>query len=249
MVQLSELVEYADALLDVGAFQDYCPNGLQIEGRREVRGIVSGVSASLDLIEAASAAGADLLLVHHGFFWKGEDPRLVGWKGRRIKMLLANDISLAAYHLPLDAHPQLGNNAGLAAALGITVEGCFAPGDIGMYGRVAPEVSAAAFADLIAQRLGRPPLHLGDEGRPVRRVGWCSGAAQGYIEQAAALGLDAYISGEVSEQTLHLARELGIHYFAAGHHATERFGVQALGQHLAGRFGLVHRYVDIPNPV
>jgi dinuclear metal center YbgI/SA1388 family protein len=249
MVRLNELLQYTNTLLESDTFQDYCPNGLQVEGRDAVRKLVSGVTASQALIDAAVEHGADALLVHHGYFWKGEDPCIKGLKGLRIRTLLQNDMSLLAYHLPLDAHPELGNNAGLASALALEVEGRFTPADIGMYGHIANALDGPALAQRIAGALGREPQYIPAGEHVIRRLGWCSGSAQGYIEEAADLGLDAYISGEISEQTVHLARERGIHYFAAGHHATERFGVQALGEHLAKQFDLEHVFIDIPNPV
>lgn len=251
MVHLNELVSWGNTLLQVEAYQDYCPNGLQVEGRGEVRRLVSGVTASQALIEAAVACGADALLVHHGWFWNGEDARVVGMKQRRLKTLLANDISLLAYHLPLDGHAELGNNARLGQVLGLSTEGRFGKGPdggIALHGVLPQALSGVELASYIGQRLGRMPLHVSGGGRPLRRIGWCSGAAQGWIEQAAALGLDGFISGEVSEQTVHVARELGIDYFAAGHHATERYGVQALGEHLARKFAIDHEFIDIPNP-
>lgn len=251
MVRLNELVTWSNHLLQVDDYQDYCPNGLQVEGRGEVRRLVSGVSASLALIEAAVARGADALLVHHGWFWNGEDARVVGMKQRRLKPLLSNDISLLAYHLPLDGHAELGNNARLGQVLGLSVEGRFGKGPgggIAFHGALPRVLSGVELAAHIGRCLGRAPLHVSGGERPLRRIGWCSGAAQGWIEQAAALGLDGFISGEVSEQTVHAARELGIDYFAAGHHATERYGVQALGDHLAQKFAIHHEFIDIDNP-
>ena len=252
MVALAELVAYADDLLEVGLFQDYCPNGLQVEGRNVVRRLAAGVTASQRLVDAAAARAADILLVHHGYFWKGEDPCVTGMKRRRLAALIRADVSLLAYHLPLDAHREFGNNAQLAQVLGFVAEGRFGPGPgpkIGWFGRLAAPLSATELAARIAHRLARAPLHLGGESGFIRRVGWCTGAAQSYLEQAADLGLDAFVSGEVSEQTTHVVRERGIHFFAAGHHATERYGVQALGRHLAERFGLDYEFIDIDNPV
>jgi dinuclear metal center YbgI/SA1388 family protein len=248
MAELNEVVAFADTLLEAARFDDYAPNGLQVEGRSQVQRIVSGVTASQAFIDAALAQKADLLLVHHGFFWRGENPCVVGMKARRLGALLRARVSLMAYHLPLDAHSDIGNNARLAAELELRVDGRFGPGDVAMFGAPLHALSGAEFAARLEARLGRPALHIAAD-RPIRRIGWCSGAAQDYLEQAAALGLDAYLSGEISERTVHAARELGIHYFAAGHHATERHGVQALGEELARAFGLEHIHVDIPNPV
>ncbi len=249
MVALHTLIEYSDQLLHVDGFSDYCPNGLQVEGREEVRVIVSGVTASQAMIDEAIALKADLLLVHHGFFWKGEAQPVVGLKKRRIAALLAHEISLLAYHLPLDAHPELGNNAQLAERLGFETEGPLNAEGIGSIGRLPRAADPRALARKIGDALGREPLVIEGGAHRIERIAWCTGAAQGYIEQAARLGADAYISGEISEQTVHLARELGIHYYAAGHHATERYGAKALGEHLAQRFSLEHRFVDIDNPV
>ena len=243
----NELAAYLDGLLDAGRFRDYCPNGLQVEGRQEVRRIVCGVTASQALLEAALAAGADALLVHHGYFWRGEDGRITGIRRARLKTLLENDLSLFAYHLPLDAHAELGNNAQLALRMGWMVEGCFAEQDVGFLGSIGG--TAQELAERLALKLGRLPLLVGDAARPLKRIAWCSGGAQDYFEQAIAAGADAYVSGEISEQTLHLAQESGVPYLAAGHHATERYGVQALGAHLAGRFSIECRYVEIDNPV
>lgn len=252
MVRLNDLVTWSDTLLQVDQYQDYCPNGLQVEGRDEIRRLVSGVTASLALIEAAREARADALLVHHGWFWNGEDPRLVGMKQRRLKALLAGGFSLLAYHLPLDGHPELGNNVQLGRLLGFSADGRFGKGPgggIALYGALPRAFSGEALAAHIAECLGRMPLHISGGTRPLRRIGWCSGAAQGWLEQAAALGLDGFISGEVSEATVHAARELGVDYFAAGHHATERYGVQALGEAIARKFALDHEFIEIENPV
>lgn len=251
MVMLDELVNYSDTLLNSTAFQDYCPNGLQVEGRSEVRRLVSGVTASQALVDAAGLQGADVLLVHHGYFWKGEDARIVGMKRRRLASMLAANMSLLTYHLPLDAHPEFGNNAQLAQVLGFPIDGWFGDGRgpaLACHGTLSATVSAAQCGERIAQQLGRAPQFVSGGAHPIRRIGWCTGAAQSYIEAAAALGLDAFISGEISEPTVHVARECGIHYFAAGHHATERYGVRALGQHLAQRFGLEHTFMDLDSP-
>lgn len=252
MTALTELVQHCDQLLEASSFRDYCPNGLQVEGRAEVRRLVTGVSASQALIEAAIEAGADALLVHHGYFWKGEDARITGMKRSRLQRLLAADVSLIAYHLPLDAHASLGNNAQLAQRLGLHTLGC--SGEAGgpellFYGEPEQPCTAAELAARIETGLQRKPLHIAGADKSLRRIAWCTGAAQSYIELALAQGADAFISGEISEPTVHVARECGIHYFAAGHHATERYGVQALGEHLAQQFGLEHRFIDIDNPV
>lgn len=251
MVQLADLLSYTQDILESERFQDYCPNGLQVQGKAQINTLVSGVTASQALIDAAVAAGADALLVHHGYFWKGEDARILGLKYQRVKSLLDADISLIAYHLPLDAHPLFGNNACLAEKLGLQVAGRFGQSQpaIGMYGTLDKPMSAAEFSTLISTRLEREPLHIGEPDAQIHTIAWCSGAAQGYIEEAAALGVDAYLTGEASEQTVHSAREHGIHFYAAGHHATERYGVQALGEHLAQHFGLKHHFIEIPNPV
>lgn len=248
-MKLVELVEYLDRLLEPAKFRDYCPNGLQVEGRAEVRRIVAGVTASQALLDAAVAVQADAVLVHHGYFWRGEDGRITGMRKRRLATLIENDISLLAYHLPLDAHPTLGNNAQWAAVLGWQVQGRFGEQDIGWVGTLPQPQTVAELATGLTGALGRAPLVIGDPARPISRLAWCSGGAQGYFEQAIALGVDAYLSGEISEQTVHLARESGVAYFAAGHHATERFGAQALALHLAEHCGLDCRFVDVDNPV
>jgi dinuclear metal center YbgI/SA1388 family protein len=249
MVGLRALVDYCDRRLEAAAFEDYCPNGLQVEAGETVTRLVSGVTASLALIEAAAAQGADALLVHHGWFWRGEPLPLVGLKGRRARRLFASGISLIAYHLPLDAHPELGNNRGLGDCLGLA-DAHAVEGTRGLLwrGRLPEPLAPAAFAAAIGQSLGRAPMHLPGGPEAVADVAWCTGAAQGQIERAADLGCDAFLSGEVSEQTMHLAAERGIHFFGAGHHATERFGVQALGAELARTFGIAHRFVDLANP-
>ncbi len=244
-----ELVNYLDGLLEPAKFQDYCPNGLQVEGRGEVRRIVTGVTASQALLDAAVACKADAVIVHHGYFWKGEDGRITGMRRQRLGSLIANDISLIAYHLPLDAHPNLGNNAQLASRLGWLPLGRFADQDIGWHGELAMSCDLGTFAAMVGAGLGRQPLVIGEPARPVRRIAWCTGGAQGYFEQAIALGVDAYVSGEISEQTVHLARESGVAYLAAGHHATERGGVETLAVHLSEKFGLDCRFIDIDNPV
>lgn len=244
----TQLQRHLDDLLEAARFKDYCPNGLQVEGAPEVSRVVCGVTASLALIDAAIERGAQALLVHHGWFWRGEDGRVTGMRRVRMSRLLAHDINLFAYHLPLDAHAELGNNAQLARVLGLRVTGV--TGDQGLLwlGEVDQAVSAGELARRFGDALGRTPLLVGGSGRPVRRIAWCTGGAQGMFEQAVAAGVDLYLSGEISEQTTHIARETGVSYIAAGHHATERYGVQALGAHLARTTGLQVDFVDIDNP-
>ncbi len=244
-----ELTRYLDELLESERFRDYCPNGLQVEGSAEVQRIVAGVTASQFLVDAAIARGADTLLVHHGWFWRGEDGRVTGFRKARLQALLKHDINLLGYHLPLDDHAEFGNNAQLAKCLGWTVEGRFGEQDIGWYGRTAEPTTLMELTRKISTELRREPLVIGDEKQPVRRVAWCSGGAQSFFELAIAQGVDVYVTGEISEQHVHLARESGVAYIAAGHHATERYGVQALAAHLAERFGLECEFVDIDNPV
>lgn len=248
-MRLRDLEDYTSQLLETARFRDYSPNGLQVEGRPEVKRLASGVTASLALIEAAVEWEADALLVHHGWFWKNEDSRVVGVKKRRLERLLSQGISLLAYHLPLDAHPVYGNNAQLAGVLGAEVEGWFGEQAVGAYGPLGRPQALGEWAAGIGRALGREPLVIGDPDRSLARVAWCSGGAQGYFEQAVGLGVDAFLTGEVSEYNFHLARETGVAFVSAGHHATETLGVKALGGHLAERFGLDHFFIDIPNPV
>jgi dinuclear metal center YbgI/SA1388 family protein len=243
-----ELAAYLDTLLEVTRFRDYCPNGLQVEGRGEIRKVVCGVTASQALLDVAVARQADAVLVHHGYFWRGEDGRISGIRKARLATLLRHDINLLAYHLPLDAHPELGNNAQLAKRLGWQVDGRFGDQDIGFLGRLAAPLAASQVAAALERSLTRSVVLAGDAERLVSRVAWCTGGAQGYLEQAIAAGADIYVSGEISEQTVHLARESGVPFIAAGHHATERYGVQALGVHLAQQFGMTCEYVELDNP-
>ncbi len=251
MVELNELELYINAYLEVARFDDYAPNGLQVEGRREVRKIIVGVTACQALIDEAVAGHADLILVHHGYFWRGEDARVIGMKAQRLRRLLCHDISMMAYHLPLDAHEVVGNNAQLATRLSLTIKGSFGEGKVplAVHGELNKPVSADEFAGRLQHCLGRVPVVIKGHDKPVYRVGLCSGAAQNYIHAAADLGLDAFVTGEISESTVHVARERKINFFSAGHHATEKFGVCALGEHLTGKFGLDCRFVDIDNPV
>ncbi|HEX2825225.1 MAG TPA: Nif3-like dinuclear metal center hexameric protein [Burkholderiales bacterium] len=248
-MQRAELNAYLDQYLDVARFRDYCPNGLQVEGKADVARIVTGVTASLELIERAIEARADAILVHHGYFWRNEDPRVVGIKRRRLATLLEHDLNLYAFHLPLDAHREVGNNVTLGVRLGLTVEGRTGEQDLVFFGRADGDLTLSALARRVEASLARPPLVVGDPDRRVRRIAWCTGAAQGYLEDAVRIGADAYITGEASEQTVHLARESGVGFIGAGHHATERYGIEALGRHLAHHFGLAHVHVDVPNPV
>lgn len=252
MVRRQQLVAALDALLSPQLFTDYCPNGLQVEGREEIRRLVTGVTACQALLDAAVEADADVVLVHHGYFWKNEDACVTGIKRRRLATLLAHDINLIAYHLPLDAHAEFGNNVQLAQRLGLVVTGPLDPLDlrvVGNTGELAAPETAGRFVARVRQVLGREVLHIGEPDALIRTVGWCTGGAQGYIGQAVAAGVDLYLTGEVSEQTVHIARESGIQFLACGHHATERYGVQAVGDWLAARFGIEHRHIDIPNPV
>lgn len=251
-VTRQELLRTTTRWLEPEAFKDYCPNGLQVQGSDQIERIVSGVTACQALLDAAVAANADAVLVHHGYFWRGEAEPITGIKYQRIATLVDHRISLLAYHLPLDAHPEMGNNACLARLLGLHTDSGLEPDNprsVGSVGHWDAPMTMAAVTEHVSAQLGRPALHIGDPGAQVQRVAWCTGAAQGYIEEAAAAGAELYISGEISEQTVHLARELGIHYLAAGHHATERYGVQALGEALAREFDLEHQFIDIDNPV
>ena len=249
MASLNTIVEYCNTLLAVDTFKDYAPNGLQIEGREEVQCIVAGVTASEALIDAAIEHNADLLLVHHGYFWQGEDPCLVGMKGRRIRKLIKNNMSLVGYHLPIDAHHVYGNNIQLAERFGITVESSLDKQGVGNIGHLKNSMSLVSFSERVATQLSRQPLVISGGSHPVSKIGWCSGGAQKYLTQAAAMGVDTFLSGEISENTVHEARELGVHYISAGHHATERYGIQSLASHLSVEFNIAHYFVDIDNPV
>ncbi|MFA6902102.1 MAG: Nif3-like dinuclear metal center hexameric protein [Gallionellaceae bacterium] len=248
-MQLCELNDYIGRLLETSRFRDYCPNGIQVEGRAEILRIASGVTASQRLLEAATAWGADAILVHHGYFWRNEDATVTGIKKRRLAHLLQHDVSLLAYHLPLDAHPVLGNNAQLAQRLEFLAQGRFGEQDIAWYGELKQTKALGQLAENITHSLQRAPMVIGNPGRELRRIAWCSGAAQGYFEQAIDLGVDAFLTGEISEQNVHLAQETGVAFIAAGHHATERYGVQALGEHLARQFKIEHCFFDMDNPV
>jgi dinuclear metal center YbgI/SA1388 family protein len=252
----AELLQTFDQLLEPERFKDYGPNGLQVEGKARVRRIVSGVTANLALIEAAVAAQADAIFVHHGLFWRGQDGRVTGWMKQRLALLLAHDINLFAYHLPLDAHPQLGNNAQLARVLGLRANegeaGRFGDAGIGFLGRRengAEFDSAQNLANKVEAALGRQVVLVNPDARgPIRQIGWCSGGAQGYFEAAIAAGADAFITGEISEPQAHYAREMGVAYIACGHHASERYGAPAVAAYVAAQAGLSHQFIDIDNP-
>ncbi|MEF1256151.1 MULTISPECIES: Nif3-like dinuclear metal center hexameric protein [unclassified Vibrio] len=233
--------------------KDYAPNGLQIEGKETIEKVVTGVTASQALIDKAIELNADAIIVHHGYFWKGEPEPIRGMKGKRIRSLIKNDINLLGYHLPLDIHPELGNNSELARLLDIEVEGGMEGHEqsVAMFGRLNPPMSGGEFAHKIDKVLNRQPLHIApeDDSKLIETIGWCTGGGQDYIELAVRLGLDAFISGEISERTTYTAREMGVHYFAAGHHATERYGIKALGEWLAQEHGLDVTFIDIDNPV
>lgn len=251
-VSLKQLENDLKELLKPDLFSDYCPNGLQVEGRSEISRIATGVTACKALIEAAAEQGADMLLVHHGYFWRGEDQSISGLKKSRIECLLKHQINLMAYHLPLDVHRQLGNNVQLAKVLGFEIDGELGKQNnhpIALTANLADTLSFVEMKKLLEGKLGREPFGIeGGEG-PIKSVAWCTGAAQNHIQLAVDAGVDAYITGEVSEPTVHIAREAGLHFFAAGHHATERYGVQALGNYLAEKYSLEHQFIDIDNPV
>lgn len=236
-----------DALLQPERFKDYGPNGLQVEGKPQIERIVSGVTASRALIDEAIAQQADAIFVHHGLFWRGQDGRVTGWMKQRLQRLLAHDINLFAYHLPLDAHPQLGNNAQLGKALGWVADAHFGEQDLGCVASVQYE-SAQALALHVERVLGRPATLVPAGTQPLTRVAWCTGGAQGYFEAAMAAGAQAFVTGEISEPQAHLAREMGVAYIAAGHHATERYGAAAVAAQVAAQHGLVHQFIDIDNP-
>jgi dinuclear metal center YbgI/SA1388 family protein len=248
-MQLKELNNYLTALLQPSRFSDYCPNGLQVEGKQEIQKIITGVTASLALLERAEAENADAILVHHGYFWRGESPIITGIKMRRLKFLLTHEINLFAYHLPLDAHVEIGNNVMLGNLLGFELTGWLDDNNMIAWSMLKAPQSLQSIVDGISAKLERPLQVIGDPTNIVQTVAWCTGAAQGYIEQAIANNIDVFISGEISEQTVHLSRESNTAYVAAGHHATERYGIQALGEHLAKKFNLQHDFIDIDNPV
>jgi dinuclear metal center YbgI/SA1388 family protein len=248
MASRSAVEAYLNNLLDVGRFRDYGPNGLQVEGKAEIAHLVCGVTASLALIEAAVEQRADAILVHHGLFWRGQDGRVTGWLKRRLELLLRHAVNLFAYHLPLDAHPEWGNNAQLGQRLKLRAEEQFGEQELGCIGTLPCAVDLAEFGREVAAQVGRTPTLVSGDGRPIRRVAWCTGGAQGYFESAIAAGADVYVTGELSEPQAHYARESGVAFIACGHHASERFGAPALGAHLASVFGLQLSVVEIDNP-
>lgn len=248
MESITTVVNYIDGLLNSKSFDDYAPNGLQVQGKTDIRKIVAGVSATQAFIEAAIKKEADAILVHHGWFWGKEDPRIIGMKYKRLKLLMDHDISLIAYHLPLDAHPEFGNNAQLAKRLDIQIEDVMDKQGVGNYGRLSEYTSLDEFGERIEKSLERKPILISGGDHAIRKVAWCTGGAQNWINLAAEAGVDAFISGEISEHTVHVAREMGVHYIAAGHHATERYGAMVLGEHVAAKFGLSCEFVDIDNP-
>ncbi len=251
MLQREELLSYLDNLLKPHQIKDYCPNGLQVQGRNDIKKIVTGVTASQALVDAAVAANADVLLVHHGYFWKGESQVITSLKYNRIKALLDADINLVAFHLPLDIHPTLGNNAQLARLFGFKNVSGLEEGNersVAVKGELIEPKTVSELAKVIEHQLNRKPLVEGSPDKLIKTVAWCSGGGQSFIEMAGEQGIDAFISGEVSEQTIHLAREYNMAFFAAGHHATERYGVKALGEHLVSEFGVTVEFIDIDNP-
>jgi dinuclear metal center YbgI/SA1388 family protein len=245
------LLSACTELLQPARFKDYGPNGLQVEGAETIRHIVSGVTASRALIEAAIDAKADAIFVHHGLFWRGQDGTVTGWMKQRLQLLLANNINLLAYHLPLDAHPELGNNAQLGKRLGLQVQAAFGEQDLGLWGTRTDGqtfADANALAAVVSTVLQREPVVVQTPAREIRKVAWCTGGAQSYFEAAIAAGVDAFITGEISEPQAHLARETGVAFLACGHHATERYGAPAAAAHLAAQLGITHQFIEIDNP-
>ncbi len=253
-VSRNELVGLANEWLQPARFKDYCPNGLQVEGTAQVQSVVSGVTASLALIEAAITKGADTLIVHHGLFWRGQDGTLTGWMRERVAKLIAHNINLIAYHLPLDAHERYGNNAQLALQLGLQTRSTFGDQNLGHLGvnsdpDTLNNLTTKELANRVFKALGKEPLVVdSNPGRVIRNIAWCTGGAQSWFEDAIRAGADAFITGEISEPQAHLARECGVAFLACGHHATERYGVRELGAALAHNFKIEHQFIDIDNP-
>lgn len=248
MIDRDALHRHLQELLEADRFKDYGPNGLQVEGKPEIRKIVTGVTASLALINAAIAAQADAIIVHHGLFWRGQDGRVTGWMKQRLAQLIRHDINLLAYHLPLDAHASLGNNAQWGQRLGLVADARFGDQDLGFVGPVPDGLDLGGLSARAELALGRKPVVVAGDGRALKRAAWCSGGAQGYFEGAIAAGADVFLTGEISEPQAHYARETGVAFMACGHHASERYGIQAIGQHLATRLGLQHEFIDVDNP-
>jgi dinuclear metal center YbgI/SA1388 family protein len=255
MTDRAQLRQAFDALLQPERFRDYGPNGLQVEGKLQVRKIVSGVTASRALIEAAVDLQADAIFVHHGLFWRGQDGSVTGWMKQRLALLLAHDINLFAYHLPLDAHPELGNNAQLGLKLGLKAfdgaPGRFGEQGLGFIGQRIDGDSfgdAQALADHVKNTLNRPVTLVNVAQAAIKKIAWCTGGAQAYFEAAIAAGVDAFITGEISEPQAHYARECGVAFLACGHHASERYGAPAVAAFVADQLGLAHVFVDIDNP-
>ncbi|MBU0917804.1 MAG: Nif3-like dinuclear metal center hexameric protein [Gammaproteobacteria bacterium] len=248
VIERDTLLSHLHQLLEADRFKDYGPNGLQVEGKARIHKVVTGVTSSLAMIEAAVAEGADALLVHHGLFWRGQDGRVTGWMRQRLAMLLKHDINLIAYHLPLDAHASLGNNAQWGQRLGWVADARFGDQNLGFLGPAPAGLGFDALVQQLRQVMGREVTGVPGDGRPLQRVAWCSGGAQGYFEQAIAAGADVFLTGEISEPQAHYAKETGVAFIACGHHASERWGVQAVGEHLAQRMGVAHTFIDLPNP-
>jgi dinuclear metal center YbgI/SA1388 family protein len=251
-VTRKKLENYLTDYLQPWQMKDYCPNGLQVEGKYSIEKIVTGVTASQALIDAALKADADAVIVHHGYFWKSEDEAIKGMKKKRLKTILVNDLNLFGYHLPLDVHPEVGNNAQLGELLGIKTQRSLEPWNrqcVAVKGKLDTAITAEEFAALINKKLNRKPFFEKSGDGLIKTVAWCTGGGQHYIDAAAEQGVDAFVSGEASEQTIHVSREMGIHFFAAGHHATERYGAKALGEHLAEKFDVTVEFIDIDNPI
>ncbi|WP_445116256.1 Nif3-like dinuclear metal center hexameric protein [Acinetobacter sp. WZC-1] len=252
MASLNDIINWCDQTLKSSEFKDYAPNGLQIEGRAEIKKILCAVTAAQEAIDAAILQNADLLLVHHGYFWKGEAPEITGMRGKRIRRLIQQDISLVAYHLPLDSHPTLGNNAAIAEILELDNIGALDPAErnpIGNIGYLKHAMTPTDFRQYLTERLGFNAIHLPAEKEFIQKIGFCTGGAQDFISKAAHQQCDAYISGEVSERTFYEARELNVHYYACGHHATEKYGVQRLAAALAEQFNIEFSYFELNNPI
>ncbi len=251
-VTRKKLDNYLTDFLQPWQIKDYCPNGLQVEGKETIEKIVTGVTASQALIDAALESGADAVIVHHGYFWKSEDEAIKGMKRKRLKTILLNDLNLFGYHLPLDVHPDVGNNAQLGKLLGITLQRSLEPWNkqcVAVKGKFETPITAEKFAELIQQKLHRKPLLHKSGDNLISTIAWCTGGGQHYIDAAAEQGIDCFLSGEASEQTIHVSREMDIHFVAAGHHATERYGAKALGEHLETKFDVVVEFIDIDNPI